>query len=85
MDRSRDVMELISPRLYNTVFLATFTAIIAVPVSLFLGVTAALFRNSIYDRTVSTTTLTAISIPEFFMAYILILILSTFNKFFPSP
>ena len=84
MDRSRDVMELISPRLYNTVFLATFTAIIAVPVSLFLGVTAALFRNSIYDRTVSTTTLTAISIPEFFMAYILILILSTFNKFFPS-
>ena len=84
IDRSRDVIDLIGPRLYNTVFLASMTAIVAVPVSLFLGVTAALFRNSLYDRTVSTTTLTAISIPEFFMAYILILLLSTFNKIFPS-
>jgi len=84
IDRSRDVIDLIGPRLYNTFFLASMTAIVAVPVSLFLGVTAALFRNSLYDRTVSTTTLTAISIPEFFMAYILILLLSTFNKIFPS-
>ena len=83
-DRSREVMTLIAPRLYNTVFLATMTAIIAIPISLFLGVTAALFRNSIYDRAVSTSTLSAISIPEFFMAYILILAFSTFNKFFPS-
>ena len=84
IDRSRAVIDLIGPRLYNTVFLATMAAIVAVPLSLFLGVTAALFRNSLYDRVVSTTTLTAISIPEFFMAYILVLLLSTFNKFFPS-
>ena len=84
IDRSREVMALIGPRLYNTLFLATMAAIIAVPLSLFLGVTAALYRNSLYDRVVSTTTLTAISIPEFFMAYILVLLLSTFNKFFPS-
>jgi len=83
-DRSREVMALIAPRLYNTVFLATMTAIISIPISLFLGVTAALFRNSIYDKAVSTSTLSAISIPEFFMAYILILAFSTFNKFFPS-
>ena len=84
IDRSRAVIDLIGPRLYNTVFLATMAAIVAVPLSLFLGVTTALFRNSLYDRVVSTTTLTAISIPEFFMAYILVLLLSTFNKFFPS-
>ena len=84
IDRSRAVIDLIGPRLYNTVFLATMAAIVAVPLSLFLGVTAALFRNSLYDRVVSTTTLTAISIPEFFMAYILVLLFSTFNKFFPS-
>ena len=84
IDRSRAVIDLIGPRLYNTVFLATMAAIVAVPLSLFLGVTTALFRNSLYDRVVSTTTLTAISIPEFFMAYILVLLFSTFNKFFPS-
>ena len=68
MDRSREVIDLIGPRLYNTLFLAAMAAVVAIPLSLFLGLTAALFRNSLYDRIISTTTLTAISIPEFFMA-----------------
>ena len=49
----RSVTEMIAPRLYNTFFLAIMTAIIAVPLSLFLGVMAALYRNSCYDRTVN--------------------------------
>ncbi len=44
----RSVTEMIAPRLYNTFFLAIMTAIIAVPLSLFLGVLAALYRNSLY-------------------------------------
>jgi peptide/nickel transport system permease protein len=70
--------------LWNTLFLAGVTAIVAVPVSLFLGITSALYRNSIYDRTVNTTTLTTISFPEFFVAYILILLLSSLYPVFPS-
>jgi len=72
-DRSRPVAELIAPRLWNTLFLAFLAAIVAVPLSLFLGITAALYRNSIYDRFVNATTLTTISFPEFFVAYLLLL------------
>ncbi len=82
--REREVMELIGPRLWNTLFLAGMTAIIAVPLALTLGITAALYRNSFYDRAVNATTLTTISFPEFFVAYILILVLATLWKVFPS-
>ena len=60
MDRSRTVMDLLDERLKNTLFLATLTAIVAVPLSLFLGITAALYRNSLYDRVINATTLTTI-------------------------
>jgi peptide/nickel transport system permease protein len=84
VDRSRPVVDLIAPRLKNTMFLAAMAAVIAVPLALLLGVTAALYRNSFYDRAINTVTLTTISMPEFFVAYILILCLATFLKVFPS-
>ncbi|MDP6191177.1 MAG: ABC transporter permease, partial [Gammaproteobacteria bacterium] len=84
IDRSREVWSMIEPRLANTLFLAAMTAIIAVPLSLFLGITSALYRNSIYDRVVNSATLTTISFPEFFVAYILILVFATYFKIFPS-
>lgn len=84
VDRSRSVVELVAPRLQNTLFLAGMAAIIAVPLSLFLGITAALYRNSIYDRIVNAGTLTTISFPEFFVAYILILFFASLWPVFPS-
>ena len=83
-NRSREVVDLIAPRLWNTLFLASMTAMIAVPISLILGITTALFRNSFFDRSVNTATLTTISFPEFFVAYILILFLSSLYPIFPS-
>lgn len=84
VDRSRPVIDLIGARLGNTLFLAAMAAIISVPLSLFLGITAALYRNSFYDKAVSASTLTTISFPEFFVAYILILLLGTLWPIFPS-
>lgn len=84
VDRSRAVAEMIAPRLANTLFLASVTAIVAVPLALFLGITAALKRNTFYDKAVSSLTLTTISFPEFFVAYILILLLGTLWPIFPS-
>ena len=81
---ARSVSSLLKPRLFNTFFLAAMTAIIAIPLSLLLGITAALYRNSIYDRTVNASALTTISMPEFFVAYILIIYLASINQFFPS-
>jgi peptide/nickel transport system permease protein len=78
----RSVTEIIKPRLYNTFFLAAMAAIIAVPLSLFLGVMAALYRNSWYDRIVNSLTLTTIAMPEFFIAYLLMYFLAVKHRWF---
>ena len=80
----REIGEIIGVRFANTLFLATFAACIAVPTALILGVLAALYRNSWYDRTVNALTLSSISTPEFFVAYILILFVSVKLGWFPS-
>jgi peptide/nickel transport system permease protein len=80
----REIAELIGGRLSNTLFLALFAAIISVPLAVILGVLAALYRYSVYDRTVNAVTLTTISFPEFFVAYILILFLAVQWGWFPS-
>ena len=79
----RPISELIGARLGNTVFLALYAAALAVPISLMLGILAALWRNSIFDRAANAGALTAISFPEFFVAYILILWLAQ-SGLFPS-
>jgi peptide/nickel transport system permease protein len=83
-DHHRSVMSLIVPRFANTLFLASLAAIIAVPLSVTLGILAALYRNSILDRLISVITLTSISVPEFFVAYILILFLAVRYPIFHS-
>ena len=74
----------IAPRFENTIFLAGVTAMIAVPFAVFLGVLAALFRGSVFDRSANIFTLTSISSPEFFLAYVLILFLAVLNPILPS-
>lgn len=80
----REISELIGGRLLNTLFLALMAATIAVPLALSLGILAALYRNSIFDRSINVVTLSFISFPEFFVAYILILLLSINAGLFPS-
>ena len=80
----REISELIGVRLQNTLFMALVAAIISVPLAVTLGILAALYRNSIYDRVVNVVTLSSISFPEFFVAYILILFLAVKLGIFPS-
>ena len=80
----RLVADMIEPRLLNTLFLAGAAALIAVPLSLFLGVMAALYRNTLFDRAVNVVSLTSISSPEFFLAYILIMFLAVKFPIFVS-
>ena len=76
-DRSREVVGLIVPRLKNTLFLTGVAAMLAIPLSLILGISAALYRNSYYDRSATGVSLVTVSSPEFFTAYIFILLLAT--------
>ncbi|WP_413870499.1 ABC transporter permease [Albidovulum sp.] len=79
----RPIADLIATRLSNTLFLAVYAAALSVPLSLALGILAALYRNSVFDRVVNALALTSISFPEFFVAYILIFVLAQ-SGFFPS-
>src|SRR5476651_36540 len=65
----RPIAELIGARLGNTLSLAAL---------------AALYRNSWFDRLLNTTALSAVSFPEFFIAYLLILVFSVKLGWFPS-
>jgi peptide/nickel transport system permease protein len=83
MATQKPISELVGARLGNTLFLALYAAALAVPFALLLGVLAALWRNSIFDRASNALALTAISFPEFFVAYTLILWLAQ-SGLFPS-
>jgi peptide/nickel transport system permease protein len=78
------VAQQIAPRFANTMFLAAMTAAIAVPFAVTLGILAALYRNSVFDRVTNFFTLSSISSPEFFLAYVLILFLAVLNPILPS-
>jgi len=80
----RPIVDLIGWRFANTLFLAAATAVVAIPVSILLGILAALHRNSLFDRFISMATLSTISFPEFCVAYILIALLSVQLIIFPS-
>ncbi|WP_374652111.1 ABC transporter permease [Rhizorhabdus sp.] len=80
----RPIADLISTRTVNTFFLAGYAAAIAVPLAVGLGMIAALYRNSTFDRLISGSTLAAISFPEYFVGYILILVFSVHLGWFPS-
>lgn len=84
LSNNRPVAEQISWRFANTLFLALTAIVIAVPVAVILGILAALYRNTLFDKAISAITLSFISFPEFFIAYILIGIFSVQYNIFPS-
>lgn len=80
----RQISEMIGPRLYNTFFLAAFAAVIAVPLAIMLGLVSVLFRDSWFDRLLNLATLSTISFPEFFLAYVLIVVFAVKLRWLPS-
>ncbi len=80
----RDVVEELTPRLKNTMFLAVYAALVAVPLAVALGIAAAIWRGGIYDRVVNFVTLLAISFPEYLVGYLLVKYLSIRLGWFPS-
>lgn len=84
MANHRDVAEELSPRLANTVFLAVYAAIIAVPLAVVLGLLAAIWQGSFYDRAINFVTLLTISVPEYLVGYLLVKYLSVRWDLFPS-
>ena len=78
------IADLIAVRFGNTLFLAGLSAAIAIPLALTLGILAALYRNTWFDKSISVSTLSAISFPEFFVAYVLVLLFAININLFPA-
>jgi peptide/nickel transport system permease protein len=80
------VTEQIGKRLGNSLALAGLAAVISVPLAVGLGMLAVQFRNRFPDRVINVVSLAAISLPEFFIGYLLILVFAiNFNiATFPS-
>lgn len=66
------VSEQIGLRLGSSLFLAFFAALVSIPLAVGLGMLAVLFRNRLPDRIINIVSLAAISLPEFFVGYLLI-------------
>src|SRR5258707_12007752 len=62
------IAQLIGPRLVNSLFLASLTAAVAVPLALLLGITSAIWRGSLYDRVTNVAAVSLVSVPEFLLA-----------------
>jgi peptide/nickel transport system permease protein len=67
------VSEQVGNRLGNSLFLAGFAAVISVPLAVGLGMLSVHFRNRMPDKIINVISLAAISLPEFFIGYLLIL------------
>ena len=84
LSNGTDIGEQIGKRLGNTLFLAATAAIVAVPLAIFLGLMAVRYRNRWPDKMISGLTLASISLPEFFIGYVLIYFFAVKLRWFPS-
>lgn len=79
-----DITSAIGKRLGSTLFLAGFAAIIAIPLAVSLGLLAVRYQNRWPDKLISASTLASISLPEFFIGYLLIFFFGVKLGWFPS-
>ena len=79
------VTELLKQRVINSFVLVTLAALVSIPLSILIGAFAAVYRDSKYDNVQNLTNLTLVSLPEFVIGIILVLLFATaVFKWFPS-
>lgn len=84
LSNGQDISTQLGKRLGNTLFLASVAAVVSVPLSILLGLLAVRYRNRWPDKLISGTTLISISLPEFFIGYLLIYFVAVQLGWFPS-
>jgi len=84
LSNGQSIADSLLGRAANTFFLAFWTALIAVPLAILLGLVAVRYQNRWPDRVISGATLTTISLPDFFIGYLLIYFVAVKLGWFPS-
>ncbi len=70
------IASLIDARIWNTLFMTGIVAGISIPLSVLLGLIAAMNPGRLLDRIVTSATLGLIAVPDFLVAIVLILVLA---------
>ncbi len=70
----RSISESIGDRYQSTVTVSVLTAAIGIPLSLFLGIMAAMFPSTLYDRILTFVSVSLVAVPDFFTATLMVLI-----------
>ncbi len=78
------IVEMLGPRIDNTAMLTVLVGIIAIPISVALGLLAAMHPGTRLDRTITFSTLNIISVPDFLIATILVLVFAVSLGWLPS-
>jgi len=78
------IASLIDFRLGNTLELGGIVAAIAVPLSVVLGLLAAMYPGSWLDRVLTFSSMSLVAVPEFLIATLLVLYLSVELRWLPS-
>lgn len=78
------VADMLAGRLANSLRLAGIVTVICVPVALTLGIASAMWRGSWLDRIVSVLTISVISVPEFMVATLAVLIFAVWLGWLPA-
>jgi peptide/nickel transport system permease protein len=68
------VSQMIAGRLPASLMLAGVTAAVSVPLALLLGIGSAMYRGSWFDRVVNVSAVTLVSVPEFLVATIAVML-----------
>ena len=78
------VSALIGARLGNSLALAGLTALVSVPVALTLGITAAVRRGTAFDRVIGLVTIAIVSVPEFLVATLGVMVFAVTLHWLPA-
>ncbi|QDL91757.1 ABC transporter permease [Paroceanicella profunda] len=84
LSNGQDIATSLGKRLGNTLFLAGVAAVIAVPLAILLGLVSVRYRGRWPDKLISGLSLASISLPEFFIGYVLIFFVGVQLRWLPS-
>jgi peptide/nickel transport system permease protein len=84
LTNGRPIGEALAQRLGNTLFLAAVAAVISIPLAILLGLVAVRYRGRWPDKAISGFTLASISLPEFFIGYLLLYVVGVQLRWLPS-
>jgi peptide/nickel transport system permease protein len=80
----RPINDIMGPRIFNTLMLSAFAFLVYIPLSLVPAALQALNRDKPLDHALSVVTLVIVSMPEFLLATLLLVIFVGFGRMFPA-